>query len=41
MRTIIHINRQRIDLIEGVRENNLGLQSLYEEQKYGSKIEDI
>ena len=32
---------ERIDFIEGVRENYLGLQSLHEEQKYGSKIEDI
>ena len=31
----------RIDFIEGMRENYLGLQSPYEEQKYGSKIEDM
>ena len=32
---------ERIDFIEGVMENYLGLQSLYEEQEYGSKIKDI
>ena len=32
---------ERIDFIEGVRENYLGLQSPYEEQKYGSEIEEI
>ena len=41
MRTIILINRQKIDFIEGVRENYLALQSLYEEHKYGSKKEDM